>query len=123
MIKVLRVNTGSCGGCDLEIEVLLASETDFALADSVHNADVVLLTGPLTLGSRPFFQALLAEIGSIPLVAVGGCAIDGSPFGRGGITLLPDLPDLAVAARISGCPPDAGAIAETLRQVAKPARA
>ncbi len=120
MIKVFRVNTGSCGGCDLEIEAMLAAETDVALADSVHNADVVLLTGPLTMGSRPFFQALLAEIGSRPLVAVGGCAIDGSPFGRGGIALLPDL---QVADRISGCPPDAETIAETLRRLAKPARA
>jgi Ni,Fe-hydrogenase III small subunit len=120
MIKVFRVNTGSCGGCDLEIEAMLATEVDFGLADSVSNADVVLLTGPLTMGSRPFFQALLAEIGNVPLVAVGGCAIDGRPFGQGGLTLLPDP---AVTARIHGCPPDTGTIAETLRRLAKPAQA
>jgi membrane-bound hydrogenase subunit mbhJ len=119
MIKVFRVNTGSCGGCDLEIAALLANEADFAPADTVQNADIVLLTGPITMAIRPFFQALLAEIGSIPLVAVGACAIDGHPFGRGGSAALPDA---TVAARISGCPPESAAIADVLRQVANSAR-
>lgn len=114
MIKVFCVNTGSCGGCDREIEAMLTEVQGFELADMPRNADIIVLTGPITPAIRPLLQALLAEAGTRPLVAVGGCAITGHPFGRGGIEVLPDLP---VRAQISGCPPEPAAIAATLREV------
>ncbi len=58
MIKVYRINTGSCGGSDVEIEAAIAAGRELAWADSPRNADVLLLTGPLTAGSRPAFLAL-----------------------------------------------------------------
>ena len=50
----------------------------------------------------------------MPLLAIGRCAIDGHPFGRGGIGELPEIG----APKLDGCPPAPGAIAEAIRQAA-----
>jgi Ni,Fe-hydrogenase III small subunit len=116
MIKIYRVNTGSCGGCDAEIEAAVTSSSALDWADSPQNADALLLTGPLTVASRPAFLALWNEIaGRIPLLAVGRCAIDGHPFGRGGLAELPQLN----ARLLEGCPPGPDAIAEAIVQAVK----
>jgi Ni,Fe-hydrogenase III small subunit len=115
MIKVYRINTGSCGGCDMEIEATVVHSADLAWADTPADADVLLLTGPLTLGSRPGFMAIWNEYGArIPLLAVGRCAIDGSPFGRGGLATAPEI---GARPTLDGCPPAPKAIAEAIRQV------
>lgn len=114
MIKVYRVNTGSCGGCDVEIEAALATSAGLAWASDPFDADVLLLTGPLTRGSRPAFMALWRELdGRVPLLAVGRCAIDGHPFGRGG---LAEAPEVAATLKLDGCPPDPGLIVAAIRQ-------
>lgn len=114
MIQVYRINTGSCGGCDVEIAAAVAASADLAWAEAPELADVLLLTGPLTPGSRPAFQALYDELGArVPLLAVGRCAIDGHPFGRGGVAENPGLG----ARTLDGCPPGPGAIAEAIRRV------
>jgi Ni,Fe-hydrogenase III small subunit len=115
MIKVYRINTGSCGGCDVEIAAAVASSAHLAWADSPAAADVLLLTGPITSASQPAFLALWGELsGQIPLLAVGRCAIDGHPFGRGGVGELPEVRAL----KLDGCPPTPGAIADAIRQAA-----
>ena len=114
MIKVYRINTGSCGGCDIEIEAVIASGRELAWADSPHSADALLLTGPLTASSRPVFLELWNELGGrVPLLAVGRCAIDGHPFGRGGIAELPQIE----AGLLEGCPPAPGAIIEAIKRL------
>src|SRR5207253_1230213 len=117
MIKVYRINTGSCGGCDVEIAAALASSADLAWATSPTNADVLLLTGPLTISSRPVFLALWRELGGqVPLLAIGRCAIDGHPFGRGG---LAELPEISARLKLDGCPPEPRAIVEAIRKAVK----
>ena len=114
MIKVYRINTGSCGGCDVEIEAVVAGGRDLAWADSPATADALLLTGPLTASSRPAFVALWNELGGrVPLLAVGRCAIDGHPFGRGGIAELPQIE----ARLLEGCPPAPSAIVEAIKRL------
>ena len=104
MIKVYRVNTGSCGGSDAEIEAAVALSKDLNWADDPFSADALLLTGPLTPGSRTAFMALWRELGGqVPLIAVGRCAIDGHPFGRGG---LAEAPEITAQLKLDGCPPD-----------------
>jgi Ni,Fe-hydrogenase III small subunit len=116
MIKVYRINTGSCGGCDVEIEAAVAGSADLAWAESPSSADVLVLTGPLTTASRPAFLDIWNELsGRVPLLAVGRCAIDGHPFGRGGIAELPEL----AASLLDGCPPTPGAIVEAIRGIVK----
>lgn len=113
-IKIFRVNTGSCGGCDVEIAAALEEYADLAWAETPAQADLLLLTGPLTVSARPAFQALYDALGGhVPVLAVGRCAIDGHPFGRGGIAELP-----AIHARtLDGCPPTPEAIADAVRQL------
>jgi Ni,Fe-hydrogenase III small subunit len=114
MIKVFCINTGSCGGCDLEIGSAVAAQADLAWADSPNDADVLLLTGPLTVGSRAAFMTIWQELGQrIPLLAIGRCAIDGRPFGRGG---LADSPEVEARLTLDGCPPEPKAIAEAIRK-------
>jgi Ni,Fe-hydrogenase III small subunit len=116
MIKIYRINTGSCGGCDIEIEAVVAAGRDLAWADSPRSADALLLTGPLTPSSRPVFLALWNELGGrVPLLAVGRCAIDGHPFGRGGIAELPELE----VRLLEGCPPTPAAIVEAIKRLVK----
>jgi len=114
MIKIYRINSGSCGGCDVEIAAAVASSADLAWADSPFDADALLLTGPLTSGSRPAFMAIWRELGGqVPLLAIGRCAIDGHPFGRGG---LADLPEVSARLKLDGCPPEPRAIADSIRR-------
>jgi Ni,Fe-hydrogenase III small subunit len=114
MIRVYRINTGSCGGCDVEIESAVANSADLAWAETPGSADVLLLTGPLTSSSRPVFLALWSELaGRVPLLAIGRCAIDGHPFGRGGIAELPEV----MARTLDGCPPAPHAIVEAIKRI------
>ena len=113
MIKVYRINTGSCGGCDVEIEAAVASSAELAWAETPSRADVLLLTGPLTSSSRPIFLALWNELsGRVPLLAIGRCAIDGHPFGRAGIAELPEV----AAQTLDGCPPSPHAIVGAIKR-------
>jgi Ni,Fe-hydrogenase III small subunit len=116
MIKVYRINTGSCGGCDAEIEAVVAAGRELAWADNQNSADELLLTGPLTASSRPAFLSLWSELdGHVPLLAVGRCAIDGHPFGRGGIAELPQIETRL----LEGCPPTPAAIVEAIKRLVK----
>lgn len=114
MVKVYRVNTGSCGGCDAEVVAAVTLSADVVWADSPGAADVLLLIGPLTSGCRAAFLHLWGEVGGrVPLVAVGRCAIDGHPFGRGG---LAEMPEISAQVKLDGCPPEPRAIVEAIRR-------
>ncbi|HEU5086604.1 MAG TPA: NADH:ubiquinone oxidoreductase, partial [Roseiflexaceae bacterium] len=71
---------------------------------------------------RPAFLALVRELGGrVPLVAVGRCAIDGHPFGRGGLL---ELRDVVVDEQLDGCPVTAEQLVEVVRRAASwPTRA
>jgi Ni,Fe-hydrogenase III small subunit len=113
MIKVFRVNTGSCGGCDAEIDAAVAASVDVEWAASPFAADVLLLTGPLTAGARPAFMSVWQEVSDrVPLVAIGRCAIDGHPFGRGG---LAEAPQITVRLKIDGCAVESQTITNAIR--------
>jgi Ni,Fe-hydrogenase III small subunit len=112
MIKLYRVNTGSCGGCDQEIGVAVAEAHDLTWSASPHEADALLLTGPITLGSRAAFVRFLRDVGPQPLLAIGRCAIDGHPFGRGGVQ---ELSNITVQLKLDGCPPEPAEIAAAIR--------
>ncbi|MEN9935900.1 MAG: hypothetical protein RLZZ387_2479 [Chloroflexota bacterium] len=117
-IRIFRVNTGSCGGCDAEIEAAVAAG-QLVWAASPAQADVILLTGPNLPSARPAFDAVLAQTGDqVPLVAIGRCAIDGRPFGRGG---LAERPEIDARLKLDGCPPAPEKIVEALRNVMRQA--
>lgn len=113
MIKLYKINTGSCGGCDVEIAITIAMDPELTWVDSPYEADALLLTGPVTVGCRVAVLNLLREISTLPVVAIGRCSIDGHPFGKGGVR---ELKNLAVRLQLDGCPPASEAIAAAVRE-------
>ncbi len=117
IIQVYRFNTGSCGGCDLEVIAAVGDAADIAWAATPHEADVLLITGPLTHSAKAALVALMQESEHrAPILAVGRCAIDGHPFGRGG---LAGAPGLTVRLMLDGCPPEYARIIDAIRDVAR----
>src|SRR5580700_8608258 len=85
-LSIRAVDAGSCNGCELEIQALNNAFYDFErfglhIVASPRHADVLLVTGPVTLNMR---EALLRTYDAVPapkwVIAVGGCALDGGIF-------------------------------------------
>ncbi len=117
MIRLYRINTGSCGGCDREIAAAVMSDTNatntLTWVESPQDADLLLLTGPITPGSKAALLRLLRDVGDMPLLAIGRCAIDGHPFGKGGVQ---ETADVTARAQLEGCPPTVETITDIIRQ-------
>jgi Ni,Fe-hydrogenase III small subunit len=115
-LAIRQVDSGSCNGCELEIHALANAFYDlerFGLrfVASPRHADVLLVTGPVSLNMR---EALERTWNATPapkwVVAVGGCAFDGglfagSPACAGGVGAV-----LPVDIHIPGCPPTPSAL-------------
>jgi Ni,Fe-hydrogenase III small subunit len=120
-LSIRHVDGGSCNGCELEIHALSNIVYDlerFGLrfVASPRHADVLLVTGPLTLNMR---EALERTWDATPdpkwVVAVGDCAVDGGVFKAsyaiaGGVGAVVPV-DLV----IPGCPPPPAQLLNGLR--------
>lgn len=112
-IRVFRANTGSCGGCDAHIMLAIQQAPDMECVSSPLDADIWLVTGVLTPFTRTTIMQMLTELNERPvLMVVGQCAINGAPFGRGGIA---DAIEIPVFAQLDGCPPTPAAILTMIR--------
>jgi Ni,Fe-hydrogenase III small subunit len=110
-LAIRQVDAGSCNGCELEIVALGNAIYDlerFGLrfVASPRHADVLLVTGPVSLNMREALQRTWTATPSPKwVVSVGACALDGGLFAggyacAGGVgTVLP------VDLHIPGCPP------------------
>ena len=119
-LSIRQVDAGSCNGCELEIHALSNAYYDlerFGLrfVASPRHADVLLVTGPVTLNMR---EALERTFAATPapkwVIAAGACAIDGGLFAggyacAGGVTSV-----LPVDLAIPGCPPTPTALLQGL---------
>jgi len=119
-LAIREVDAGSCNGCELEIHALNNVVYDlerFGLrfVASPRHADVLLVTGPVTLNMR---EALERTYQATPdpkwVVAVGDCARNGGVFAGsaacvGGVSAV-----LAVDLHIPGCPPSPNALLKGL---------
>ena len=119
-LAIREVDAGSCNGCELEIHALsnvLYDLERFGLrfVASPRHADVLLVTGPVTVNMR---EALERTYQATPdpkwVVAVGDCARDGgifaaSPACVGGVSRV-----LPVDLHIRGCPPSPVALLKGL---------
>ena len=81
-----HINAGSCNGCDIEIVAALTPRYDAErlgckLTGSPRQADIVLVSGPVTLQSR---DRLIRTLAQVPepycLVTVGSCPCSGNVF-------------------------------------------
>jgi len=110
-LSIRQVDAGSCNGCELEIHALsnvLYDLERFGLrfVASPRHADVLLVTGPVTVNMREALErTYLATPDPKWVVASGDCARDGglfaaSPACVGGVSQV-----LPVDLHIRGCPP------------------
>ena len=119
-LSIREVDAGSCNGCELEIHALNNVFYDlerFGLrfVASPRHADVLLVTGPVTLNMR---EALERTYRATPdpkwVVAVGDCGFDGHVFAGsyacvGGVSAV-----IPVDLHIRGCPPTPTALLQGL---------
>ncbi len=110
-LAIRAVDAGSCNGCELEIHALNNPIYDLErfgirFVASPRHADVLLVTGPVSLNMQ---EALLRTIAATPaprfVVAAGDCACTGGLF-AGSYACAGALESIVpVDLRIAGCPP------------------
>jgi Ni,Fe-hydrogenase III small subunit/ferredoxin len=119
-LQVRHLDAGSCNGCDWEINATTNAVHDIQrfgidFVASPRHADVLLVTGTATrnleVAARRTYDAM-----SEPrlVVAVGTCAISGSPYPAGYASGVGAASILPVDVFIPGCPPRPEAIIEGL---------
>ena len=117
---LFHINAGSCNGCDIEIVAVLTPRYDaerlgFKLAGSPRQADIVLVTGPVTKQSLP---RVLRAISQVPeprvIVPMGSCPQSGNVF-RGSYSVAGPLSKYVdVDVDIAGCAPKPEAVIDGL---------
>ena len=110
-LSIRTVDAGSCNGCELEIHALNNAFYDverFGLrfVASPRHADVLLVTGPVTLNMH---EALARTFAAMPepkwVVAVGDCAAGCGVFGSSPACVGAVAKVVPVDLIIRGCPP------------------
>jgi len=119
-LAIRHVDAGSCNACELEIHALSNPFYDierfgFRFVASPRHADVVLVTGPVTLNMR---EALTRTYTATPspkwVVACGACAADGGAFAGSYAVANGVAKILPVDLVIPGCPPSPAALMKGL---------
>lgn len=110
-LAIRQVDAGSCNGCELEIHALNNAFHDierfgFHFVASPRHADVLLVTGPVTVNMREALERTYAATpGPKWVVAVGVCAVDGGLFKDGHGVVGGVNAVVPVDLHIPGCPP------------------
>lgn len=118
-------NAGSCNGCDIEIAACLTPRYDMEQVGTLKqgspkHADILLVTGPLTLRMRGPLCEIYAQVpGPKAVVAVGSCPASGNVF-AGSPTVVGALAQvIPVDVYVPGCPPRPQAIIQGCIQAAR----
>ncbi len=118
-------NAGSCSGCDIEIAACLtprydAEQVGVLRQGSPKHADILLVTGPLTLRTR---EAVCDIYRQMPcpkaVVAVGSCPASGNVFAGSPAVAAPVNNIIPVDVYVPGCPPRPQAIIQGITQAAE----
>jgi len=122
-LAIREVDAGSCNGCELEIHALDNAVYDLSrfgikFTASPRHADVLLVTGPLTLNMK---TALERTYRATPapkfVIAAGDCACNGCVF-AGSYACVGRIDDvLNVDLHIPGCPPTPDTLLKALLAV------
>ncbi len=117
--RVFHLDTGGCGACAMELWAAVEASRELQWASGPGQADVVALTGSVTPPTREAVVALYRQFweGRVPVVAVGRCALDGYPYGRGGIAVVDAI---QVQGKVEACPPLPAIILYALLNVVAP---
>lgn len=110
-LKLRVVSAGGCAGCELEVNALTNVNFDIGrygidIVASPRHADGLVLTGPITRNMAAALQLCWDAIPEPKLViAVGACAISGSPFEGSSALERSFLERFAPTLYVPGCPP------------------
>ena len=112
-----RINAGSCNGCDVEMATTaLIPRYDIErlgcqYCGSPKHADIVLISGPLTVRVKDAVLRMYEEIPDPKVtVAVGVCPISGGIFRESYAVLAPIDQYIPIDVNVPGCPPRPQAI-------------
>ena len=122
---VFHVNAGSCNGCDIELVSVLTPRFDaerlgFRLTGTPRQADIVVVSGPITLQTR---DRLVRTLKQVPepfcVVSIGSCPRSGNVF-KGSYSIDGPLEKYVhVDVSVGGCAPKPEAIVAALAQAAE----
>ncbi len=118
------LNAGSCNGCDIEIAACLNPRYDpeqvgMLRQGSPKHADILLVTGPLTLRTHHALVDIFAQIPSPrAVVAIGSCPASGNVFVNSPAVLGALAQVIPVDVYVPGCPPRPQAILQGCLQAA-----
>ena len=121
IVRVFHLCAGDCGACAAEVWAAVEGSPALAWAPTPQAADVLAFTGSVPATSRGAILTTYTALikGRIPVVVIGRCAIDGYPFGKGGIAALPDI---AARRKVDGYPPIVENVVEALLEAARQPR-
>ena len=110
-LKLRSVSAGGCNGCELEVNALTNVNFDIErygidIVASPRHADGLVLTGPITRNMASALQLCWDGLPDPKLViAVGACAISGSPFEGSSALERGFLDRFKPTLYVPGCPP------------------
>lgn len=122
---IFHINAGSCNGCDIELVSVLTPRYDaerlgFRLTGTPRQADIVVVSGPITLQTRDRLVRTLAQVPEPRVVvSLGSCPRSGNVF-KGSYAVDGPLDKWTpVDISVGGCTPKPEAIVAALAQAAK----
>lgn len=122
---IFHINAGSCNGCDIEIVAVMTALYDaerfgFKLVGSPRHADIVVVSGPVTLQSRDRLIRTLAQVPEPKcVVSIGSCPQSGNVF-KGSYAIDGPLEKYVhVDVAVAGCAAKPEAIMEGLYRAAQ----
>jgi len=119
-LTIREVDTGSCNGCEMEMNALMnpvydAERFGIHVAASPRHADALVVTGPVTVNME---KALKDVHQATPdpkiVIALGDCACDCGMFKGSYAVTGPVDRHIPVDVRIPGCPPRPSEILNSL---------
>ena len=121
---IFHINAGSCNGCDIELVSVLTPRYDaerlgFRLTGTPRQADIVVVSGPITLQTRDRLVRTLAQVPEPRVVvSLGSCPRSGNVF-KGSYSIDGPLDKWThVDVSVGGCTPKPEAIVAALAKAA-----
>ena len=113
---IFHINAGSCNGCDIELVSVLTPRYDaerlgFRLTGTPRQADIVVVSGPVTMQTRDRLVRTLAQVPEPRVVvSLGSCPRSGNVF-KGSYAVAGPLDKYThVDVSVGGCTPKPEAI-------------
>lgn len=122
-LKIREVDTGSCNGCEMEMNAVMnpvydAERFGIHIAASPRHADALVVTGPVTVNMERALKDVYQTTPDPKLViALGDCACDCGMFKNSYAVTGPVERHIPVDAKIPGCPPRPAEILDALLMI------